>query len=204
MLQAFPAYIGTLAAILIIYGAYCLGLFKKYDLIGAYSIAVLFYMLSIYLTSLDFKNRPASTVVPFFTILPLPFIDKTWRIALSSMVFLTIHCVLSFIYKGVDLGSLDLLNCSIAFILGQLFGRMFYVMRLQSLETRRLLIIERNTDSLTGLGNRRNLFEYFEELKAKQHKRIGVFMLDIDAFKEYNDMYGHIEGTNVLNPLPLI
>lgn len=77
-------------------------------------------------------------------------------------------------------------------------------MRLQSLETRRLLIIERNTESLTGLGNRRNLFEYFEELKAKQYKRIGVFMLDIDAFKEHNDMYGHIEGTNVLNPLPLI
>lgn len=56
MLQAFPAYIGTLAAILIIYGAYCLGLFKKYDLIGAYSIAVLFYMLSIYLSIFRFQK----------------------------------------------------------------------------------------------------------------------------------------------------
>lgn len=57
------------------------------------------------------------------------------------------------------------------------------------------------TDSLTGLHNRRyfNLV-YDRELKRakRNHSYITFMMLDIDYFKQYNDMYGHIEGDAAL------
>jgi diguanylate cyclase (GGDEF)-like protein/PAS domain S-box-containing protein len=57
------------------------------------------------------------------------------------------------------------------------------------------------TDPLTGLYNRRHFNELFEnQLKiAKRSNSILVFaILDIDNFKEYNDIYGHQEGDYTL------
>ncbi|MCK9454052.1 diguanylate cyclase [Sulfurimonas sp.] len=53
------------------------------------------------------------------------------------------------------------------------------------------------TDSLTNLHNRRyfNLVYDREIKRAKRnHSNITFMMLDIDYFKQYNDIYGHIEG----------
>jgi diguanylate cyclase (GGDEF)-like protein len=52
------------------------------------------------------------------------------------------------------------------------------------------------TDSLTGLMNRRALFERYE------HRRLGAFVavvaFDLDNFKRINDSYGHAVGDDVL------
>lgn len=57
------------------------------------------------------------------------------------------------------------------------------------------------TDPLTGLYNRRRLFELAGR-EVERYRRFGrpfcVYMLDIDHFKEINDTYGHIAGDQVL------
>ena len=57
------------------------------------------------------------------------------------------------------------------------------------------------TDPLTGLFNRRGLFELAER-EVDRFRRFGrpfcVFMLDIDHFKMINDTYGHSAGDQVL------
>ena len=56
-------------------------------------------------------------------------------------------------------------------------------------------------DSLTGLYNRRYLFENIDKLwrqSIRKGKVISFIMIDIDDFKLYNDSYGHIEGDHVL------
>lgn len=55
---------------------------------------------------------------------------------------------------------------------------------------------EANTDSLTGVLNRRALFDRFGS--TKQSSRTAVLMFDLDHFKQVNDRFGHAEGDRVL------
>jgi len=55
-------------------------------------------------------------------------------------------------------------------------------------------------DELTKIPNRRG-FQHFiqEQLDHHQGKRnVSLMMLDIDAFKQFNDHYGHLEGDKVI------
>jgi diguanylate cyclase (GGDEF)-like protein len=58
-----------------------------------------------------------------------------------------------------------------------------------------------NTDSLTGISNRRSIFEKLDEElhRAERYTRpLSVIMVDIDHFKHVNDQYGHNAGDDVL------
>ncbi len=61
-----------------------------------------------------------------------------------------------------------------------------------------------NTDSLTGLFNRRKGWETLEReiTRAIRYDRpLSVIMFDIDHFKAINDKYGHLTGDGVLNAI---
>jgi len=57
-------------------------------------------------------------------------------------------------------------------------------------------------DELTGLFNRRHFEERLKE-EISRHSRYGdvfsIFMIDLDNFKSYNDIYGHVSGDVLLN-----
>jgi len=56
-------------------------------------------------------------------------------------------------------------------------------------------------DPLTGLNNRRFLYEYLEKeiSRLKRNKRkMAVIICDIDNYKEFNDACGHIAGDDIL------
>ncbi len=60
-----------------------------------------------------------------------------------------------------------------------------------------MLIKNASTDALTGLYNRRYVYEYIEGLDEGQN-HITVFGIDLDHFKSINDIYGHAEGDKAL------
>jgi len=56
-------------------------------------------------------------------------------------------------------------------------------------------------DGLTGLYNRRSMDRKLDDLWAMAiPKRLafGILMIDIDRFKNYNDVYGHLDGDDCL------
>lgn len=58
-----------------------------------------------------------------------------------------------------------------------------------------------NRDSLTGLYNRRYLFDYIDKEidRAKRyHHFVSLLLLDIDNFKNFNDTNGHLAGDEAL------
>jgi two-component system cell cycle response regulator len=67
-------------------------------------------------------------------------------------------------------------------------------------EVRRLSI----TDDLTGLYNHRHFFKTLEAELARlkrQRTSLSLMMFDLDNFKSYNDLYGHLEGDKVLKKI---
>jgi diguanylate cyclase (GGDEF)-like protein len=65
-------------------------------------------------------------------------------------------------------------------------------------------IILSRTDGLTGILNRRAVYESLEKeilRSAREKTPLSVIMLDIDFFKKVNDNYGHNAGDAVLKEL---
>lgn len=58
-----------------------------------------------------------------------------------------------------------------------------------------------NTDTLTGLYNRRKTIEYLDSLLKSADNQISFCLCDIDFFKKVNDTYGHNIGDEVLKTL---
>jgi diguanylate cyclase (GGDEF)-like protein len=58
-----------------------------------------------------------------------------------------------------------------------------------------------NHDPLTGLPNRRLLFELLQktfDISARTAAKVGVIYIDLDDFKPINDRFGHFAGDNAL------
>lgn len=77
-------------------------------------------------------------------------------------------------------------------------------MELLLAESNRRLTELSNTDSLTGIANRRCFDavlerEYFR--LRRTNSKLSVILLDIDNFKEYNDYYGHVMGDECLQQI---
>lgn len=86
---------------------------------------------------------------------------------------------------------------------------------IQSFATHAAIVMERNvffnkserlkkltiTDSLTGLLNRRYLYERLKDEVARSERHgheLSLFMLDLDGFKYCNDTFGHLIGDKTL------
>lgn len=62
------------------------------------------------------------------------------------------------------------------------------------------LSLQAHTDPLTGLLNRRGVYENIELILSKSHQ-VAAIAIDIDHFKHVNDTYGHNIGDDVIRLL---
>jgi diguanylate cyclase (GGDEF)-like protein len=63
------------------------------------------------------------------------------------------------------------------------------------------------TDALTGLGNRHAMEETFpREVKrcVQDESPVSLIMIDVDRFKSFNDMFGHVAGDRALSAVARI
>jgi len=123
---------------------------------------------------------------------------------LQSVIMLTAFATVDNAIQALKEGATDFVkkpfeNEHLIHIVNQAFEKFRTMMAKEKLEeeVRRLSI----TDDLTGLYNHRHFFKTLETelIRMKRQKTsISLLMFDLDHFKRYNDLYGHLEGDKVL------
>lgn len=113
------------------------------------------------------------------------------------IIFLTAKTDTTEMITGLEVGADDFLSKPVS--QGELLARMRSGSRVLELE-RRLSLMAR-TDALTGLMTQRSFYESLEKewhRSRRQHFPLSCVMMDLDFFKQVNDVHGHPAGDSVL------
>jgi len=120
------------------------------------------------------------------------------------VLFLTGRAATQDVVEGLRLGALDYLRkpCEPEELLARVRGAMRMKTRQDELHRRNAeLSTAAETDSLTGLCNRRALEQRLPEVLEEARRRgqpAAVLVVDIDHFKQVNDSEGHLAGDEAL------
>lgn len=195
---AVPLYIVTAILCFAVYFIFKPSAMKKHALIGLYAYFSSLFASAIYLSVIHSPHMRATILIGVFCIVPVSLLDRPLR--LNSFVFfwLLIHTIFAFRLKpqyALD----DTVNILLFAILGCYIGNKMIWIHLDNYEAQRQLTVEKETDVLTGIFNRRKLFETLALLETTHSRKpSAVFMIDIDHFKDFNDSYGHAAGDDYL------
>ncbi len=173
------------------------------------TFSILFYKHSV---TINIYDIIAETLLISLTVGMLIF-SQRFRGPKSVYYNLTIGGTLAFLSFTADL--LDEFCCQPQLLvyfsedLILVIALIFFAVALYFSEKNNASIVSRlyseaNTDRLTNVGNRGFLSSQLTRF-CKKSERYGtefsVIMLDIDHFKEVNDVYGHVIGDSVLKEL---
>jgi len=126
---------------------------------------------------------------------------------IQSVIMLTAYATVENAIQALKEGAIDFVkkpfeNEHLIHIVNQALEKYRTLLEKEKLEeeVRRLSI----TDDLTGLYNHRHFFKTLEAelVRMKRQKTsLSLLMFDLDNFKQYNDLYGHLEGDRVLKQI---
>lgn len=163
---------------------------QKVALLLAFSFALLFSIIMLFLGAISVHagQKPAR----YFLMAAMAAMAGALLTTLSVWGFIPHN---SWTFRAVEIGMLvdaTLLALALAYQLRASQERRIHAERLAQL------------DPLTGLNNRRAFYDKTASFwsNAIRHKHAtSVMLLDIDRFKQINDIYGHAHGDEVLKAL---
>lgn len=125
--------------------------------------------------------------------------------AYTSVLFVSARSETSDIVKGLDAGADDYV-CK-PFDPHELLARVRAQLRIKDLNDKLKQANQRleelvDIDDLTGLYNMRSIYQKLDNeiSRAKRHSRaVAVIMMDMDNFKQVNDLHDHLFGSFVLS-----
>ncbi len=140
-------------------------------------------------------DLPAISFSVFMIVLSILFIVRPWKLNLYNALACLAFCLCSARVKPSPMVLADVYNCWVFYVLASAVAFWIVKLRVGFIRNEQLLTIQRDTDILTTLPNRRRFNIYAREaFEAGKDGRVSILMMDIDHFKAYNDTKGHIAG----------
>ena len=169
-------------------------------LICLYGVSEYFCLFTMSLSFVQ-PNMLAVVGVCILCVLPSEILDRSQRVELFSLFNTILMSIVSLCVKDPFFGLKDSIHFLGAFLIGVAVGAHTRVGHLQQFELQRKTESQRVIDFLTGLMNRRKLFDDLSIMR-KENKMIAfAVMIDVDFFKEFNDTYGHQSGDLILQKI---
>lgn len=172
---------------------------NKNVILPTYVLCVLILALA---TSLRFTFEPGASLIIFAAamgLLPVMVMDVMGRKCLFFFVIFVLHSI--YISFGRTADSLSVIIGINLFVtsIGLLVSYWVQRFKLRYMMLYNEADGDKRLDFLTGLYNRLELFDLLRNRIAKRDFTIyAMYMIDIDNYKAYNDIYGHVAGDNVL------
>jgi diguanylate cyclase (GGDEF)-like protein len=157
-----------------------------------FALVVNFVLVAVYMAAIGRASLRQSLVEAFLPVLSSEILTG----------LITVAAV--FLYSYAGLPAIVLVGVALVGFQHLLKELLLSRQRALALEERtRQLHAQALTDELTGLGNRRRLFEDLEDRMAEAtlQRPLLLAVFDLDGFKQYNDQFGHPEGDLLLRRL---
>lgn len=170
---------------------------------------MLFFVLPVFIISFVFLGQASGVhfyllAVSIALVLSTP-LDRSWTKYLSTAIAVALFFTVEF----VSLESFPIYHLShgqnrflyLSTIVLSCMGLAMISINVTSLlrHSHQSLREIATTDQLTGLYNRRYLFERFDAIdKALDNNQVTLLLMDVDHFKQINDSHGHDCGDEVL------
>ncbi|WP_052446636.1 GGDEF domain-containing protein [Candidatus Soleaferrea massiliensis] len=158
----------------------------------------------IVISVLPFPERPAIFFPILYLVMTVLFIFPIWQTAILLTGVEAVFLLCVYLFKTPGCISYDVFASVTAWGLGFVFSYLVLDLRLRENDVRRELERISVMDETTGLFNRRSFNQYITRTYAHCRENslpIAFFMMDIDHFKAYNDLYGHPAGDECLTAL---
>lgn len=190
--------IGTILSILIVITA---GSSKKVSALTYVSVYLAISVFLLYGIAIATLTRPEEQTVTFMVMLifvPLIFVDRPLRMAVSLTVYIVGFIIMACITKEEPVLSVDVTDAVIFGILAIVSETIVYRSKINGYVLENKLHIMSETDQLTGLNNR-NCYEWRLETYPEMCKKsLCCIYIDVNGLHELNNREGHKAGDDML------
>ena len=173
-----------------------------------YLVSVMLYIGGILSGSLMAKGELSVLSIWMFLLVQIAFDISPLQNLLTVIPYAAMFLIISRQSKSLDRWYTDLMYTIISVTVGLVISYHQSKLALNNIiaqsnlqKANFTLYHTATTDELTGLMNRRMLFDRYDTIvrECESAKRcMACIVLDIDDYKQYNDSYGHPEGDQLL------
>ena len=172
---------------------------KEFALSLFYGYFFISFFYSVYVSVVLYPQMLCVSALVFVMLMPILILDHLWRVHLLETCFLGIYILLLVLYKDPSVRAAEIVDAMAFSLIGLTVGSSMTKIKMTNIECQRMTDNQKYVDFLTGLYNRRKMFEDISKTeKNNDFDSVAAIMIDIDKFKLYNDSYGHTQGDKCL------
>lgn len=171
-------------------------------------VSIVIYLIGIFVGTFLADGELAVLAVWLFLLVQISYELPPLQNALTVIPCAVLFILCSRLTKPAPKSIYDAVYCGVSVVVGLFMSHHQTRLAIDNVIAKKCLTQANfalyhtcTTDELTGLSNRRMVFEKFDEILQKcvsSGQSLACIVLDIDDYKQYNDTYGHPEGDALL------